>query len=283
MDSYSVIADDSQDIYGDVRNAYYEAANDLPPDPHWSKKQTQEQAVASFLYGIEGDKVREQAVEHKGQGWREFVLEYDIEFAVSVTEEGAPHNAFLTKEYSSTGYALSIGKDTPYFRHAMIIDPAFSNALKKEDVRPSRYEMSARTAPLPIIKHQSHVREVLVPVVDKAFVSGISRGVVMYQSLVKEFVELHQSLADNVKTGEDYFAFIKMPELVDYSKIDLIDEDENLVWFGDATPNELANHHLEMMASCYASSKVDAKGHGFHEWVKPVQVNLIWEAPETSN
>lgn len=278
VNSYIVDAKEGWALYSGILEGYDNAIVSKPRTYH---EKSLDEKLESFLNRQKESVNREKAIEHPGMGWRELVMEYDVQFDLVDAPKDEKHCAWITKEYNDIGFTVHFGKDKPYFRHAMVIDPCFSSALKAEDRRSARYESNVRTDIFPIAS-VDRIKSAAKQFIEPAFVNGLSSAVLEYNGLVCEFIAQFQSHVDAVETKDDYLKFCKHPELVPYSEIDLIDG-MDYVWFQDITPNELASAMLDVMARAYARNIVDAKDAKFDEWVKPVRINLSWCASRKTN
>lgn len=266
------------ELHPEIMAKYESVKTSTPQNSFFEEHKSNEEKMALFLKRQSEDILREKAAELPGLGWREMVLEYDVDFTLTDVKENEKHSAWLCKAYNDVGFSVFLGKDKPCFRHATIIDGCFYMALKPKDIRPAGYFPSVRTDVLPITAISS-MFEAARDIVEPTFIGGVSCAVKNYNILVSEFKGKYRLFADNVQTKEDYLCFVKHDELERYSAID-IESNDNMLSFDDVTPNELAVEMLDVMANAFARTHVDVENCKFEEWVKPVSIDLLWEDPE---
>lgn len=258
VSSYRSAEDTNANIYSSIMDAYY--ADNYVADNECYKSMPIE--AKRFLEQSHENRFRAAAVEREGQGFHELVLEYDIAFSVRPPQR-KPNTGWVTKSYTGNGFTLWYGVDSPLFKRAIIIDPAFSSALKSEDVRPLEFTPISRCAKLELGDTHPLLYGQIKAFVDNAYIGGVDKGVRDYKVAKGRFEDRYKSLAHNVDSEGDLLDFANTDGLHEYAQFESMNGVEGLkhVWFADASPREVAKNLLEAMACTYARRAVDAEGY----------------------
>tara|TARA_R110001592_G_scaffold209888_11_gene461204 strand:- start:2428 stop:3570 length:1143 start_codon:yes stop_codon:yes gene_type:complete len=241
-----------------------------------AKGQNKEDDVANFLRVVSLGMLASDNVEREGMSYREWVLEYEVDFEIGQGE----NNAWLTKSYDADGVKVWLGSGyQPVFRKALIIDPCFKCVLGDDSRRPAEFNGDSKTSSFNILSCQPLLQSKLRDISAKAYRCDLSKVGERYEQTRSAFYDEHLPIAECVETSDDFFAFYARPEFNEYRSIDLGGDKFDYFDCDGFSPRYLAKMLLEVMSQDVARKNVDAEGYGFKEWVVPIRLDCIWEPP----